>query len=110
MLTDMDMGDVLDGLTQPLTLIEVVQEVVDYKPVNVENITEIQAVVQVADPSKIKSDKVDFSKRYLQVHTKNTLKNIDMCIYQGFRYKAFLLKPYNNYGFDEAYFEETKSA
>lgn len=106
----LDMSDVLDGFTQPLTLIEVTQEVVDYKSVNVENITEIQAVIQVADPSKIKSDKVDSSKRYLQVHTTNELKNIYECVYQGLRYKAFLLKPYSDYGYFESYFEETKSA
>lgn len=106
----LDMSDVLDGLTQPLTLIEVTQVVVDYKPVNVETSTTIDAVVQVADPSKIKSDKVDFSKRYLQVHTTNELKNIYECVYQELRYKAFLLKPYKDYGYFEAYFEEMKSA
>lgn len=105
-----DMGDVLDGFTQPLTLIKVTQEVVDYKPVNVETIITIDAVIQVADSDKIKSDKVDFSKKYIQIHTVSELKNIYMCIYKGVKYKAFLLKPYQDYGFYEATFEEKKSA
>ncbi len=105
-----NMSDVLDGFAQPLTLIEVTQEVVDYKPVNVENINEIQAVVQPADPDKIKSDKVDYSKKYIQVHTVETLKNIYICVYQGLRYKAFSIKPYSDYGYFEAIFEETKNA
>lgn len=105
-----DISDILDGFAQPLTLIKVVQEIIDYKPVNVENITEIQAVVQVADPDKIRSDKVDYSKKYIQVHTTEILKNIYMCVYQGLRYKAFSLKPYQDYGYFEAIFEETKSA
>lgn len=107
---DMDMSEALDDLTQPLTLIEVEQNIVDYKPVNVENTIEIQAVIQVADPDKIKSDKVDYNKKYIQVHTVSELKNTFICIYKGLRYKAFLLKPYSDYGYYEAYFEETKSA
>lgn len=106
----LDMKDALDGFTQTLTLIEVTQEIVEYKPVSIENSTEIQAVVQVADSDKIKSDNVDFSKKYIQVHTVSELKNIDMCVYQGLKYKAFSLKPYQDYGFFEAIFEETKSA
>lgn len=106
----LNMSDVLNGFTQSLTLIKVTQDIVDYKPVNVETSTEIQAVVQVADPDKLKSDKVDFSKKYIQVHTVSELKNIDMCIYQDFKYKAFSLKPYQGYGYFEAIFEETKSA
>jgi len=102
------MSDVLDGFQQPFTLIEVVQEIVDYKPVDVENEVEIQAVVQVADPDKIKSDRVDFNKRYLQVHTTHELKILYIGIFKGKRYKVFSVNDYSDYGYFSAYFEETK--
>lgn len=104
---------VLNSFSQSLTLIEVTQEIVDYKPINVETSTQIDAVVQVAESDKLTKlygNKIDLSKRYLQVHTKEVLKNIYMCIYQGIRYKIFSVNNYSDYGYYEALFEDIKSA
>jgi hypothetical protein len=108
MWIDLD-GD-FDDLMQDLTLIRVNQVVIDYKPVNEETTEIVQAVIQVADPNKINVDKLDISKKHLQVNTKSNIEMGDLCEYRGDRYKAIALEDYNDYGYMEAYFEEVKSA
>lgn len=108
MLIDFD--DTFDNMLQDLTLIKTNQVVVDYKPVNEETIEVIQAVVQTADPNKIKSDKVDISKRYLQIHTETNIKMGYLCEHKGDRYRTFIVEDYSEYGFMEVIFEEIKSA
>ena len=97
----LDIEDILFNLEQTLTLHKATQVIVDFKPVdNIITSTEIKAVVQIADPDKILNDKVDFNKRYLQVHCKEAIDNNDKCDYNAVSYKAFLINNYRAGIFD----------
>ena len=103
-----DMSDVLDEFSQPITLIRVSQDIVNFRPVDNETDVPIDAVVQPAVKEKINPNIIDWSLDYKQVHSFQEILFGDQMVYCGVKYKAVELGPYQDYGFSEAIFEEIK--
>lgn len=103
-----DMSDVLDEFSQPITLIRVSQDIVNFRPVENETDVPIVAVVQPAQKEKINPTIIDWSLDYQLVHSVQEILVGDRMEYCGIKYKAVELGPYQDYGFSEALFEEIK--
>lgn len=102
------MGEVLDDFLQSVKIKIVTVATVDF--VETETVVEnnIQAVVQVAQKEKLNPQALDWSKRYIQVHSKSPLDMRALVEYQGKDYKIFELNDYSDYGYFEAICEEVK--
>lgn len=101
-----DMSDALDGLTQPVTYKQITTTTVDFVPTETVTTTTIDAVVQPARLADLNIEQVDYSKRYLQVHSVSPLVINDFIEWQGKDHKIIQLGPYQDYGFYEAVAEE----
>lgn len=103
-----NMAEVLDDFLQPVKTKIVTVTTVDFVPTETIVETDILAVVQVAQKEKLNPQAIDWSKRYLQVHSKEPLDMRALVEYQGKDYKVFELNDYSDYGYYEAICEEVK--
>lgn len=106
-----NMSSVLIAWEIPVTLKRVTQSIVNHRPVETEVDVEIMAVVQPADMEKLNVDTIDYSLKYLQIHTRDiyTVVLNDNLIYDGLKYKAVPgVKDYSLYGYYETIFEQVK--
>jgi hypothetical protein len=103
-----DMSDVLEEFSQSITLKRTTQTVVNFRPVETTVDSIIQAVVQPANKEKINPAIIDWSLKYVLVHTAEIILNNDVILYNGLNYKAVEDGDYQDYGFTEALFEEIK--
>lgn len=105
-----DMSDVLTEWERAVKLKTVTITTVDFvEQVNVVA-EDILAVVQVAEKEKLNPDSIDWSRRYIQVHSKVLLADGQFIEYQGADYKVTVDDNYTDYGYSEAVGEETKKA
>lgn len=102
------MGKVLQRFLQPVTIRTVSQEIVDFRPVETEVSLITKAVVQPAQKEKLNPAIIDWSLRYLQVHSTDQMKIGDFITHSGTGYKAVELGDYNDYEYFETIFEEVK--
>lgn len=104
----LDMSDALGGLTQSVTLKSVTTATVDF--VETETITSatIAAVVQPASMEQINPDLVDWSLKYIQVHSESVLLLGERISWLGDDYKIIQRGNYYGYGFNEVFAEEIK--
>lgn len=104
-----DMSDVLTEWSQTVKLKTVAVTTVDF--VETENITaaDIMAVVQPADPEKLKVEQIDFSLEYIQVHSVSPMAIGQYIEWNGRDFKLVpFRKGYGQYGYVEVVGEETK--
>lgn len=104
-----DMSDVLTEWSQAVKLKTVAVTTVDF--VETETITsaEIMAVVQPADPEKLKVEQIDFSLEYIQVHSVSPMAIGQYIEWDGRDFKLVpFRKGYGQYGYVEVVGEETK--
>ena len=95
-------------LSQPIKLFKITTNVVNHKPVETEVESTIRAVVQPAQKEKLNKDKIDYSLKYVQVHSVEAIVMNDVIEHQGIRYKAFEDADYSDYGYYETIMEEQK--
>lgn len=104
-----DMGDALEGLTQPVEYYSVTQTIVDYKPAEQLTLVDgFEAVVQPAERQRLDPDTYDFSLRHKLLHSRQPMATGDQIVHAGITYRAPEDADYSDYGFYEAVFEETK--
>lgn len=103
-----DMSDTLDEWKQPVVVKTVTQETIDFEPVDQVAVRTIQAVVQLAQKEKLNADQIDWSLRYLLVHTTGPLTVGEFVEYKGADYKIIEPGDWQDYGYTEAIAEETK--
>ena len=102
------MGDALEEFLQPVTIKTVTQTIVNFRPVESTSSLTTQAVVQPVQKEKLNPAIVDWSLKYLQVHSKDPVKIGDFFTHSGTDYKAVELGDYSDYEFYETIFEEVK--
>jgi len=105
-------------LSQPTQLIKVVTTIVDHKPSEAETPINVRAAIQPAQKNKLNKDKIDWSLKYIMVHSydqmvlgvsvSGEISISDYIVHHGIRYKAFENADYNDYGFYETIMEEQK--
>ena len=109
-------------LSQPTQLINVVTTIVNHRPSEVETPFNVKAAIQPAQKNKLNKDKIDWSLKYIMVHSYDQIIIIadvptsvsgeisinDYIVHNGIKYKAFENSDYNDYGFYETIMEEQK--
>lgn len=104
-----DMSEVLTEWSQPVKLKTVTETTVDFVPVIVIAAADIMAVVQPADPEKLKVEQIDFSLEYIQIHSVTAMAIGQYVEWLGRDFKLVpFRKGYGQYGYTEAVGEETK--
>lgn len=103
-----DMSGTLEEWSLEYTIKTVTETTIDFEPDPVITGRTIDAVVQVAQKNKLNSGQIDWSLRYLLVHTMSELANGEFIEYQGEDYKIIDNGDYQLYGFTEAVAEQTK--
>lgn len=103
-----DMSDTLDEWSDEYTVKNIDQRTVDFESSNVVTSRTIQAIVQVADKDKLNTDQIDWSLRYLLIHSSDVVENGELIEYNGEDYKIIDNGDWQAYGFTEAVAEQTK--
>jgi len=101
-----NVSEVLTDFLQSTTKKVVTVTTVDFEKVETVVSSTIDAVIQVADPRKLKVEKIDWSLGYIQVHSVSELAINNRIVWQGKDYKVIQLKNYSDYGYYEAVGEE----
>lgn len=96
------------SFAQSCTLIRVQEMIVNYKPVFQETTLIVKATLQPAKKENLNKEKIDWSLKYLQVHSLDLIKIGDIIIHRNIKYKAIENADYNDYGFYESIMEEQK--
>lgn len=92
----------------PYTSLTVDKQTVDFVEADVITSRTINALVQVADKSKLQTDKIDWFKNYLLVHSLDVVTPGEYIEYEGADYKIISVGPWTRFGCIEAIAEETK--
>lgn len=92
----------------PVTVKTVTQKTIDFEPANLVTARTINAVVQPAQKEKLNPDQIDWSLRYLLVHSTDALQVGEYVEYQGEDYKIIEPGDWQAYGYTEAVAEQTK--
>ena len=94
--------------SQDVKLIRVTTNIVNHQPVETETVINIRAVVQPAQIEKILKDKLDYSLRYVLVHSLDEILINDKLEHKGIIYRAIEDADYNEYGYYTSVLEEVK--
>jgi hypothetical protein len=105
-----DMSDALPEWSLPYTVKTVTQETQDFEPFDIVTARTISAVVQLANKEKLNPDSIDWSLRYLWIHTTSQLTVGEFIEYAGTDYKIIEPGDWQLYGYTEAIAEEVKRA
>lgn len=104
-----NMSDVLTEWSQPVILKTRTEATLDFVPLVTIYAANIMAVVQPADPEKLKVEQIDFSLEYIQIHSVSPMEIGQYIQWDGRDFKLVpFRKGYGQYGYTEAVGEETK--
>ncbi len=104
-----DMSEVLTEWSQPIKLKTVSITTIDFVETITITAADIMAVVQPADPEKLKVEQIDFSLEYIQIHSVSAMDIGQYVEWDGRDFKLVpFRKGYGQYGYTEAVGEETK--
>lgn len=104
-----NMSDVLTEWLQPVSLKTVTATTVDFVETVTVVVQPFQAVVQPADPEKLKVEQIDYSLEYIQIHSVSPMAIGQYVEWDGRDFKLVpFRKGYGQYGYVEAVGEETK--
>jgi hypothetical protein len=104
-----DMSDVLTEWSQLIQLKTKTETTIDFVPTTTITALDIMAVVQPADPEKLKVEQIDFSLEYIQIHSVSPMAIGQYVQWDGRDFKLVpFRKGYGQYGYTEAVGEETK--
>lgn len=103
-----NMANVLTASEQSVKLKRITQSIVNHRPVETVAETIINAVVQVAEKEKLQIAIVDWSLRYLMVHSKVPFTINDLIEHKSKNYKIIDLGDWSDYGYYESVAEEVK--
>lgn len=105
-----DMSDTLEEWALPYTVKTVTRTTVNFEPVDVVAGRTVDAVVQPAQMETLNKDQIDWSKKYLQIHSAAPIAMGEFLEYEGEDYRIIDNGNYQLYGFTEAVGEQTKKA
>jgi hypothetical protein len=104
------MADILTEWEQSLTLKTVTTTTVDFEPQQTVTPEPIRGVVQVAKPQELNADQVDWSLRYIKVHSKSLINVGQYVEYKGTNYRVITPSNWQDYGYSEVVAEEVKES
>ena len=103
-----NLSSILSSWAQVVGLKTVTTTTVDFVASQSISSVNIDAVVQPAQSEVLQALDIDFSLRYIQVHTISALTVGKYVTYDSSDYKVIRLLPYGGYGYYEAICEEVK--
>lgn len=103
-----DMSEVLAEWAVPITVKTITRQTIDFEENDDVSLRTINAVVQVAQKDKLSADQIDWSLRYLTLHTVSQLQNGEFIEYGGEDYKIIDNGNWQAYGYTEALAEQSK--
>lgn len=103
-----DMSDTLREWEINVKLKTVTETTVSFVKTRVVTVVDLLAVVQPAEKKKLNPDTLDWSKEYLQVHSRTQINLGQFIEFQGKDFKLVQKGNYGNYGYFEMFAEETK--
>lgn len=103
-----DVSEVLDEWTVPVVVKAVTQHTINFEPADLITLRTIDAVVQPAQKEQLNADQIDWSLKYLLVHSTEPLAAGEFIEYQGEDYKIIEPGDWQAYGYTEAIAEQTK--
>ena len=103
-----DMSDTLSEWSLPYPLKTVTRVTVDFVEADTVSVGSVQAVVQVADKTKLNIEQIDWTLLYLLVHTADKLTIGQYIEFEGGDYKIVDDGDFQLYGFSEVVAEQTK--
>jgi len=104
----LDMSDALDGFEQPVVFTEKKTISVNFEEYEECTDITIPAVIQPAQKESLTVDNVDYSKKYILIHSTEELKINYFVTWRGKEFKIIDLGDYVDYCFYEAVGEEVK--
>jgi len=103
-----DVSIALEEWTVPVVIKAVTQHTINFEPADLITPRTIEAVVQPAQKEKLNADQIDWSLRYLLIHTIEQVAVGELVEYQGEDYKIVEPGDWQAYGYSEAIAEQTK--
>ena len=103
-----DVSEALDDWVSDYTVKTVTQITVDFVETNVVAVRTIQAMVQLADKEKINPTQIDWSKKYIWIHSPDPVSVNEYIEHGGEDYKIIEPGDWQTYGYTEAIAEQTK--
>jgi hypothetical protein len=104
----LDMSDVLTEWERPHRIKTVPRATVNFEPVNTVVGRTQNCVVQPAQKEKLNPDTIDWSKEYMQVHSKSAIKIDELIVINGEDFIVTEKAPYRGYGYFEVIAVQTK--
>jgi len=92
----------------PVTVKTVTQMTIDFEPADIVTSRSITAVVQPAQKEKLNPDQIDWSLRYLLIHSTEQVSAGEFIEHDGEDYKIIEPGDWQAYGYTEAIAEQTK--
>lgn len=105
----LDMSDALEGFLQTVTRKTVATASVDFVKTQTVTGKVVLAVVQPARRTDINKDVMDYSLRYIQVHSKEVMQVGQFIQYQGEDWEIIQPGAYGDYGYYEVFAQQCKS-
>lgn len=102
-----NMSSTLTSWSSPYTIKTITRTTADFVEVIVVATRTANCVIQPAQKEKLNADQIDWSLRYLQVHSNDELKNGEYLVFGGEDYKIIDDGNYQLYGYSEVIAEET---
>ena len=103
-----DVSEALTDWLSDYSLKSVARTTTNFVEAVVVTVRTLPAVVQVAQKDKLNTDAIDWSKRYLLVHSPDAIENGEYLEYGGEDYKIIDNGDWQAYGYTEAVAEQTK--
>ena len=103
-----DVSDALDGWLSDYTIKTVTKTTVDFVEDNTVAGRTVEAMVQVAEKEKLNPAQIDWSKKYLLVHSPEQINVGEYIESGGEDYKIIEPGDWQAYGYTEAVAEQTK--
>lgn len=94
----------------PAKLYKLTTTIVNHKPYKTAIEIPIKVVVQPAQKEKINQGKINWSLKYVQVHSLDEIRLNDILDYKNCKYQAIENSDYSEYGYYESIMEEHKTS
>jgi len=105
-----DVASALSSWTKPFLVKRVSKGTVDFIESDIVTTRTVNAVVQPAQKEKLSAMQIDWSLKYIQVHTDLALSVGEFIEVNGEDYKIIDGGDYQSFGYTEAIAEQTKKA
>lgn len=103
-----NMGRIVRRSASPYTVKTITRQTVDFVESDVVAGRTVKALIQPARKSQLNPEMIDWSLRYITIHSLGPVDEGELIEYGGEDYKIIELGDYQDFGYTEAVAEQTK--